>query len=194
LLKLLDAEIGQNSHVLRAANAIAVTHPDKRGGKELPRTTESPLSVRPAFSSLLPCLRLNLENERVRFLRHKATTLPGERNLKRLGCVGVAEDHPALCVGSSTLTRDPSLLGLLFVISPAALYSFAALLGNAVQRRNRAKLPEAKRRDLPPSPAPPVRGLSPNQQVLISFAGTIISALIGFIGTILTVVASGGSP
>jgi hypothetical protein len=82
------------------------------------------------------------------------------------------------------------LLDLLLTLSPAALYSFSLLLGHSVQRRKRERLPEARLSDLPPRSAPPVGGWTPRQQALVSLAGTIISALIGLFGTILTVLAN----
>lgn len=86
-----------------------------------------------------------------------------------------------LSVGPS-LARNPSLFGILLVISPAALYSFAALLGNAMQRRKREQLSEA---------GPSESRWSPRQQAFVGLAGTVISAVIGLIGTMLTVMSSG---
>jgi hypothetical protein len=75
------------------------------------------------------------------------------------------------------LARDPSLLSLLLVISPAALYSFAALLGNARQRRKREKLYGG---------GPSESRWSPRQEAMVGLAGSIIAALIGLLGNLLS--------
>jgi hypothetical protein len=72
---------------------------------------------------------------------------------------------------------------------PSIVYIFAAVLGNALRRRKREKLVEERPSEFPPEAAPGPKGWTPRQQALVGFAGTTISALIGLISTILTVLA-----
>jgi hypothetical protein len=89
-------------------------------------------------------------------------------------------------VGPVTSGPDPSLTNLLVALSLAALYSFAVVLGNARQRQNRTKLSDAGRSD---------SRWFPRQQAMVGLAGTVISAisaLIGLIQVLITVIAGNG--
>jgi hypothetical protein len=70
---------------------------------------------------------------------------------------------------------------------PSLVYSFAAVLGNALRRRSREKLIEERPSEFPQEATASAQGWTPRQQAIVGLAGTIISALIGLIGTILTV-------
>jgi hypothetical protein len=76
-------------------------------------------------------------------------------------------------------------------VTPGLAYISAAVLGNAIQRRNRERLVEQRPGGFPPESASAAQRWTPQQQAIVGLAGTILSALIGLIGTILTVLASG---
>jgi hypothetical protein len=80
---------------------------------------------------------------------------------------------------------------IVFSLTPGLVYISAAILGNAIQRRNRERLMEQRPAGLPPESAAAAQRWTPQQQAIVGLAGTILSALIGLIGTILTVMASG---
>lgn len=80
--------------------------------------------------------------------------------------------------------------GFVFAVPPSFTYSFAAILGNALRRRQREKLIEEKPSEFPPEAESASQGWSPRQQAIVGLAGTVISALIGLIGTIITVLAN----
>jgi len=75
----------------------------------------------------------------------------------------------------------------LFYVIPSLVYSFAAILGNALRRRTREKLMEERPSDFPQEAATSGQRWTPRQQATVGLAGTIISALIGLVGTILAV-------
>jgi hypothetical protein len=64
---------------------------------------------------------------------------------------------------------------LLWTFSPAALYSFAALLGYATQRQQSSES------------VAPAGGLSYRQETMIGIAGTAISVTASVIGLIITI-------
>jgi hypothetical protein len=73
-------------------------------------------------------------------------------------------------------------------VIPSIVYIFAAILGNAVRRRQREKLIEERPSEFPQEEvAADARGWTPLHQAIVGLAGTIIASLIGLIGTILTV-------
>jgi hypothetical protein len=73
-------------------------------------------------------------------------------------------------------------------VIPSIVYIFAAILGNAVRRRQREKLIEERPSEFPQEEvAADARGWTPRHQAIVGLAGTIIASLIGLIGTILTV-------
>jgi hypothetical protein len=72
-------------------------------------------------------------------------------------------------------------------VIPSIVYIFAAILGNAVRRRQREKLIEERPSEFPQEVAADARGWTPRHQAIVGLAGTIIASLIGLIGTILTV-------
>jgi hypothetical protein len=76
---------------------------------------------------------------------------------------------------------------ILFYVIPSLVYSFAAILGNALRRRTREKLKEERPSDFPQEAATSGQRWTPRQQATVGLAGTIISALIGLVGTILAV-------
>jgi hypothetical protein len=83
---------------------------------------------------------------------------------------------------SLELGLEPSFFdGFLWVFSPAALYSFAVLLGNARQRRHSAQLMED-------GSSRESESAAPGQQEIVGLIGTIISALSSVVGLIVAVI------
>jgi len=80
---------------------------------------------------------------------------------------------------------------LIVSVTPALGYISAAILGNAIQRRNRERLVEESPSGFPQESSSAAQVWTPRQQAIVGLAGTIISALLGLFGTILTVMASG---
>jgi hypothetical protein len=78
------------------------------------------------------------------------------------------------------------LSDLVYAGSAGLLYIFAAVLGNAVQLRDRDRHPEGSASGLPARPPAAIQSWSPRQQAIVGLVGTIISALIGLVGTIIS--------
>jgi len=76
-------------------------------------------------------------------------------------------------------------------VTPGLVYISAAVLGNAIQRQHRERLVEQRPVGFPPESAAAAQRWTSQQQAIVGLAVTILSALTGLIGTILTVMASG---
>jgi excisionase family DNA binding protein len=118
-------------------------------------------------------------------LGRKSRSLRFWRNVAPVAALlGLVSVFPALLFG----------LGFaFFYFIPSLVYIFAAVLGNALQRRHREALVEARSSEFPQEAAAPAQGWTPRQQAVVGLVGTIISSLIGLIGTILTVVMASGN-
>jgi hypothetical protein len=106
--------------------------------------------------------------------------------------VGVASWEAASWASNgSVMPGTETVYSVLIVVLAAVIadfvYSSAAILGNALRRRQREKLIEERPSEYPQEAAAAAQGWTPRQQAIVGLVGTIISALIGLIGTILTV-------
>ncbi len=92
-------------------------------------------------------------------------------------------------LGRALTGSESGFISVFLAAIPSFVYMFAAVLGNALRRRKREKLVEERPSEFPPEAAPGPQGWTPRQQAFVGLAGTTISALIGLISTILTVLA-----
>jgi hypothetical protein len=146
-----------------------------------------PLVVIPAFFGI----QLGRKVRRLRFWRHLVLigTLVGVGSgLVLNGALAVEIIGRGGTVGFIMFDVEETLI---VSVTPALGYISAAILGNAIQRRNRERLVEESPSGFPQESSSAAHVWTPRQQAIVGLAGTIISALIGLFGTILTVMSSG---
>jgi hypothetical protein len=123
-------------------------------------------------------------------LGRKVRSLRFWRNVAPVAAIlGLVSFIAGRLLGTALTGNKSVFFGVFFAAIPSFVYIFAAVLGNALRRRKREKLVEERPSEFPPEAAPGPQGWTPRQQAFVGLAGTTISALIGLISTILTVLA-----